>query len=108
VRIGDLNTYLTIKRESTSTDSIGGQSSTWSTVATAWGHVRPTSGDEVLTADQLRAGLAHRITIRWRTDVNVSAKMRVYDGSRLFEVLAVENQDSDNTWLVLLCAEVLS
>ena len=71
----DLSEQVTIQQNTTTTDNQGGRSSSWGTLATVWGHVRPLTSRESIQARQITSDTGYVVTVRYRTDV--TAKMRV-------------------------------
>jgi len=68
-------------------DGGGGASVTWETVTELWAHVRPITGDERLRHDHLSGRVTHQVWIRYRA--GVSPAMRLRQGSRIYEIVAI-------------------
>ena len=96
---------VTIEQPSESSDGAGGAVISWTSVATVWAEVMPLrSGNvEVLFAGQLEARGTHRITIRYRDDVDTS--MRVSYAGRVFNIRRIHNVSEANVMLELLVEE---
>ncbi|MGI9425184.1 MAG: phage head closure protein [Hyphomicrobiaceae bacterium] len=84
-------------------DQPGGGSAaiTWQTIATVWARVDAQSGREIAATDTVAARLNVDITIRHRDDVD--ATMRLVDGKRIYEILAVRDFDGKRHWLSCQC-----
>ena len=109
--IGDMTERVTIQQNTTTTDSHGGRSSSWGTLATVWAHVGPAKGEERLRAIAIVSGIQHLVTAYYRADV--TAKMRLLwtptrsssSAQRTLEILAVRPA-ADPLFMELDCGEV--
>mgnify|MGYP000199181455 CR=1 FL=1 len=70
---------LLIEQRVTTKDSYGGQSETWSTVATVWANIRPLSGVALETAQQTYGKVSHTIEINYRAGLT-QANRGVFNG----------------------------
>lgn len=61
---GKYNQLVTIQAPSATTDSIGGQPTSWVDVRQGWAEIKPMSGREVQAAQQLNSGAMYRIAMR--------------------------------------------
>lgn len=103
MQAGKLRHRVTIQQPTSVTDSYGGQSQTWSDVATVWASVEPLSGNERWRAQQVQPGISHKVTLRYRAGINSS--MRIVHEARNLNIDAVLNTDERNIELVLMCME---
>ena len=111
LRAGTLRHRITLQQRSTAQDSVGGQSVTWSDVATVWASIEPSGGKELMAAQAMNIGIPSTITMRWQSlfsNPKALAAMRVIYGSRLFNIHASNNPEERNRVLVLLCSEGLN
>lgn len=84
MRAGGLREYLTLLRPTTQTVDAAGDFTDDHEVATAvWGSIEPLSAEESYYAHQVQTGATHKVTIRYRSDVNSKWRVRLFDG-RLF------------------------
>jgi SPP1 family predicted phage head-tail adaptor len=100
--IGALRDRLVLEQAVRTDDGGGGATLTWETVAEIWGSVRPVSGEERLSADQLAGRLTHRVLIRYRAGVVPAMRLRF--GARLLEIVGVLATPRRER-LLLLCQE---
>lgn len=72
-------------------DEAGGSSISWENVATLWAEITPLQAGryERVFAEQLGERLTHRITLRYRADIN--STQRILFGERLFNIRSVVN-----------------
>lgn len=106
MRIGDLTQRVVIESSSATSDSYGGRSLAWSTLATVWAHVKALSGAEALVSggEKVQARIAYEVTIRYRSDV--TTQMRLTWGSRTLWIESVHEAGSMlREWTVLTCVE---
>ena len=66
--------------------------------------VSPLKSTEVIQQDQLDNIITHRVRIRYRSDV--TSKMRIYFGTRVFRVEGIYNWEEKNVYLECRCSEV--
>ena len=101
ITAGMLREPLTIQRQVSVSDGMGGQAIQWITLATIRAHVAPLSGREVVQAMQLQASITHRIYMRYRADLTPADRI-VMRGQPL-QVRAIINVEMRNRWLELAC-----
>ena len=101
--IGSLRHRLIVQRPDRTLDTGGGATIIWTDIATVWGAVEPVSGRETIVAERPQATVTHKVTLRYRADVD--ARMRILFGSRSLNIRSVINQDERGRWLVCLCEE---
>lgn len=103
--VGGLRKRAVLQSEQRATDAGGGYSLTWADLATVWVRFTPLSGREAVAADRLESRVTHRVTMRWRDDLNLSAALRLKLGARLFNIHAVLNDGERNRTAILLVEE---
>lgn len=109
MRAGRLRQRVTIQEPTETQDSYGEPVATWSDLATVWAAIDPLSGRETFGGEQYQARLTHRVTMRYRSDLQVSAKMRIKHGaSRYLQVQTVSEPGGNHREWRLLCSEVLA
>jgi SPP1 family predicted phage head-tail adaptor len=107
--VGALRERVTIQSATLQQDSYGEPIATWSnlvTTPTVWANIRSKAGGErfVSGGEQVIAQLIHTVTIRHRTDVTV--KMRLLEGSRVFLIENMYDPTGRNEYIALECTEV--
>ncbi len=70
----------------------------WTAVGSMWAAIMSRADREIVIADGQAARVTHEIELRWRGDV--TADMRLRDGSRIFAVHAVRDRDPQRRRLV--------
>lgn len=106
MQAGLLRKRLTLQQRTTTPDSYGQPSTTWTDFATVWGEIVPTSGSEALSADALQYAETHQVTIRYRA--GVTPKMRIKYGVRFFDIQSVLDENERHRVMNLSCIEGLS
>lgn len=103
--IGQLQHRIAIEQKTRgASDGAGGNvSETWTTFATVWAKLDPTTAREIVAADQVVHRLTHIVTIRARSDV--TAAMRVNFKGRLLAILGTRELLEGGRWLELQCEE---
>jgi SPP1 family predicted phage head-tail adaptor len=84
-RTGEMNHQIVLQYPTRVTDGMGGFTTTWNTAATVWAKMTTLRSDEAIQAMAITGTAVHNITIRYRTDVRAS--WRVKFGSRLFAII---------------------
>jgi SPP1 family predicted phage head-tail adaptor len=105
---GELRTRITIEQESRANDGAGGHTKTWATAANAWAKKTYQSGGDTVEAEQTTSRRRFEYRIRSRTDVAITAAMRVRDGTMTLNIVAVATDDTDRAMTRLTCEEVPS
>jgi len=105
-RIGSRTHRVIIKQKSVTRSARQAEQITWSTVATVWASIAPTTGREAFAAQQEYARVSAIINIWYRS--GITPEMRVYYGSRVFNVKAVIDPDEMKRELNLICEEEVS
>lgn len=105
MQAGKLRHRVTIELLAETQDgTTGAISQAWSTVATVWAAIEPLSGREFLAAQANQAEVVARILIRYRDDV--TAKMRVVHGARVYNIrAALPDKESGAEHLTLMVSE---
>lgn len=104
MRSGRLRERVTIQQRTMASDGMGGQTETWSTLATVWAGVLPRQANRealVIAANQLQARSGFDVRIRYRDDVSPS--MRVSWRGNTLEVESVSDPDQRKREIVLSC-----
>lgn len=101
---GMLRTRLEVEAASDVPDGQGGTSRQWQPVAALWARVEPVSAYREEIAAGLRQRLTHRVTVRFRHDLE--AGMRFIRLGRRFAIRAVQDPDERQRYLICHCEEV--
>jgi SPP1 family predicted phage head-tail adaptor len=104
VRAGDLNRRITLQQPVEATDAEGAITVTYTTLRTVWAAIDALTGNEVFLAGQIEAMRPVTITIRYQSDV--SPRLRIAYGSRVFQIRSVRDVEEKHRELELLCEEL--
>jgi len=105
LRAGQLRHRVKIQSATQVQSASGEVTRTWTTDAVVWASVDPLTGREFIDAQQVSAGLSHRVRMRHRD--GVSPKMRIEHDGRTLQVESVMNVGERNRELELLCKEAV-
>ena len=105
IRIGDLRHRLTLEQSTRTDDDCGGAVETWGAVAELWAALRPLSGFERETADQLAGRVTHEVWVRHRVGVEPAMRFTANAGARVFGIRAVIDSGERRRFLKCLCEE---
>ena len=107
MKIGALRHRVTIQQrpDPQTQNSVGEVTTTWTTVATVWAAIEPQTGGEGIEQAAVVAQVTHSVRIRRRTDV--TPDMRLYEGTRVMEILAVLDANKPGE-MRLACREVVA
>lgn len=101
--IGRLRYLVKLQSPTRTTDTGGGQSIAWSTITDLYADIRPKSGKESFTQDQLQEISQHEVIVRYRSDMNTS--YRLLFGTRIFNIRHIKNVNERDRYYVLTCEE---
>lgn len=105
VRAGKLRERVTIQQRTLTSDGMGGESESWSTLATVWASVTPRTGNRealVVAENQIQSRSVYDLHIRYRADVAVT--MRVVWRGNTLEIENVVDTDQRTRQLMLTCS----
>jgi len=103
---GDLRHRVTLQRPGGTRDAVGERQTSWTSVATVWASVVPTSTGERMIAAQAHSFITHRVTIRYGSEwAGIDASWRVLFGARAMPIEGVRNLEEDGRWFELVCTE---
>ena len=80
ISAGKLDRRVTLQMPTVSRGDLGGVEKTWADAATVWAQVRPLSGREATRAQQVQSMASVAVTIRYRTDIDTTARVVLDDG----------------------------
>lgn len=85
-------------------DAHGEEVETWTTVRTMYASIRPATGREKVVGEQLSNDVSHVVTTRW-VEGYAPKTTRLKFGSRIFNVVAVVNDDEASRFVHYYCLE---
>ncbi len=109
--IGSRRERIALQAKVSSTDDgMGGQVSTWKTVAKPWANITPLDGRsiEALRASQVTASHFYHVDLRYRTATVPNVTMRIAWRKILLQIHSVVDDDVLQRRLVLHCGEIQS
>lgn len=101
ITAGMLREPVTVQRQVSASDGMGGQAIQWVDLLTASASVIPLSGREAVQAMQLQASVTHRVTMRYRADLTPADRIIVR--GKPMQIRAIINVEMRNRWLELIC-----
>jgi SPP1 family predicted phage head-tail adaptor len=101
MRAGKLRHRITIEAPTASQDEYGEPIPTWAPLFTVWAAREDLAGREYFAAAQIQSEVTTKFRIRHRD--GITAKMRVNDGGRLYDIAAVQDPEGRGRELILLC-----
>ena len=104
--VSGLRTRLSLQSYIDLPDDSGGFERQWQTLANVWAKIMPVSPNPRFEAARREAFVADRITIRWRPDV--TAAMRLSDGTIHYRINAAHDADGRRAFMVCYCERVVS
>ena len=105
MNIKDFRHRIAIQAEQPTADGGGGYALAWTTLATVWANIKPSTAKELVASGHIESHVTHTITVRWRRDIAITPDMRVLYQSRTFAIRGVVNPNESNKWTVLLAEE---
>jgi len=105
LRIGSLNSRVTLEQLSTTQDAVGQPLATWSTVAMLWANIIHNTGVESIKANADMSVARASIRIRYKT--GITAGMRVsYNGAH-YNIRAILMDAVNKEFTDLVCELVI-
>ncbi|WP_118841974.1 phage head closure protein [Haemophilus haemolyticus] len=106
MNIGKLRHRITLLKQVNDVNDYGASVQTWRTVATVWAEVRPLSGREYFSAQQVQSEVTTQIWLRYIDGIKPSMKVKF--ANREFEILSVLNTQERDVSLQLMCKETVN
>lgn len=100
----ELRHCLKVLSRTLTADAGGGQAEAWSAGSQFFGSIQPVSGRERFRTGSLDASVTHRITCRYRSDLNPTK--RIGFGTRVFRIESIQNVEERNIKLVVYVEEL--
>jgi SPP1 family predicted phage head-tail adaptor len=104
--IASLRTRLVLEAPVEKPDGVGGISRQFKPAMALWGQVTVLRASGTPVAGVPGQTLTHRVTLRWRSGVDASMRLRL--GARLLAIRAAYDPGESKRTLVCLCQEVSS
>ena len=111
MQAGKLSQVVTVQTRSSTVDSVGQQSTTWSDLFTDRADIRPMSGRELFAAQAVQSEVTTKVTMRYRPEWSVgktTAAYRIRYGARIFDVHAVMDVGMANRTIEIMASEGLT
>ena len=105
---GELRHRVTWQQSKVIRTPVGQDKATWTTVGTFWARVEPLSGRELFNAQQIKAVISHRITMRNVGSIAPDDRLLFEGTNRTFNVEVPTRRDEQNVALDLLCSELVA
>lgn len=98
---GQLRERVTLVSLVEANDEAGGKAQTWLPGVEVWARVRPTRADELVVAGALQGQATYEVTIRHRTGVGASGRIKREGGAEL-DILSVQ-PDERRKYIRMVC-----
>jgi SPP1 family predicted phage head-tail adaptor len=99
---------ISVQSRSSALDAFGQQTSAWSTVATVWADIVPSSGLEKQRAGMVGASLTHSVAVRYTPlflPAITAAAYRILYGTRVLNITAVMDVGEEHVFILFDCVE---
>ena len=100
---GRLDKRVIVKYLVEAQDSFGGADATWTTLKTVWASINPVSARDFIQGQQAQSETSHKIITRAS---GITKNMRVYFGTRIFEISGVLNKDEKGAEYTIMAKEI--
>jgi SPP1 family predicted phage head-tail adaptor len=94
---------VTIQDRSAQDDGFGQQILQWTDVLACWASLEPAPRPQQVVGEAEVSSRTHVLMIRYRS--NLTPRMRVTKGARIFEIISIIDVDERHFWLQLDCVE---
>jgi SPP1 family predicted phage head-tail adaptor len=102
--IGDLRSRVTLETPIDTLDDAGSTTRSYEPLASIWGQVTPSKGEDRFIASRQEEAITHIVRIRWRADV--VSQMRFAVGARRLVIHAAYDADGRRRVLTCHCEEI--
>ena len=103
MQIGKLRHKITIENVTETISDVGETVEEWDEFAKVWAEISPLRGREYWASKQTTSEITGKIMIRYLADI--TSKMRIKFGERIFNIEAVLNTDERKIETILLVSE---
>ena len=100
---GKLRNKITIEREVSTNDGLGGTTVQWVKAVTLPAYIKPMTGSERFAAQRLEARTTHRIFIRYRADLTTTDRV-VFEGRKM-QIRAIIDVEERKRWIEIHAEE---
>lgn len=110
MQAGQLRERIAIQRNTPAGDGMGGETQSWSTVATVWGRVRMMQGTEQYSAasERVQGAITHKVNLRQKAGgVTLNHEDRFLWQGRTLEIVSFGDMEGRHREQVIMCREVL-
>ncbi|MCK3656236.1 head-tail adaptor protein [Pasteurellaceae bacterium Macca] len=104
MHIGKLRHRITLQQPFETQNDYGAFVTTWQDVSTVWAEIKPISGREYFSAQQVQSEVSTQIWIRYRK--GIVPTMRIEHNGKHYEIISVLNYQGLNKALQLMCKEI--
>jgi len=101
---GRLRHRITFQQESLAADGQGGSTRSWSTRASAFASMKPLRAEERFYNEQLNHTGTHQFTIRYRTDLDETDRIKF--GGKFYQITGIINPNESDRQLVITAKEI--
>lgn len=109
MQAGKLDRRVTLEQPSSTAGPSGARQTTWTSIATVWASVSPSSGSEPWGGQaQPQPSVTHEVTVRVGGAISrstVTPKHRFLYKGRVLEIVSVRDLDEQGVQLVVSCME---
>lgn len=109
MQAGQLRERIAIQSYTAASDGMGGETQSWSTVATVWGRVRMVNGQEQFTAanERIQGTVSHKVNLREKAGgVTLTIRHRLLWLGRTLEIVSIGDMEGRHREQVVMCREV--
>lgn len=103
MEIGKLRHRITLQQQINTQNDYGVIVTIWQNIATVWAEIKPISGREYFSAQQVQSEVTTQIWIRYRKGIEPT--MRVEHNGKYYEIISVLNYQGLNKTLQLMCKD---
>jgi SPP1 family predicted phage head-tail adaptor len=102
MRAGTLRHFVAIEEPTEGQNEYGEPVAAWTTVHEAWASREDLAGREFFSAQTINAEVTTRFRLRYRD--GLTSKMRLKDGSTLYDIASVQDPDGRGRELIIMAA----
>jgi SPP1 family predicted phage head-tail adaptor len=100
-----MDKYIQIQEVTRVSDGGGGFTESWNTTGDDYASIEPVKAYEKFQASQMEVPISHKMMMRFRDDIAITAKQRILYDDRVFDIKEVINVNEDSAYLKITAIE---
>ena len=105
IDVGELRQSVSFQTNNPTRGTDGAEVDEYTDTVTTRAKIETTGGKEFYSAQRINAETTALFIVRYRSTINQAQRIKF--GTRYFEIIAINNHESRNVWLLISAKEVI-